>query len=34
MFVGFAPEEIATGEPTRSARLKWVVVVNDGSAPA
>ncbi|MCE0768716.1 DUF2000 domain-containing protein [Pseudonocardia kujensis] len=29
MSVGFAPEEIATGEPTRSARLKWVVAVND-----
>ncbi|WP_433505309.1 DUF2000 domain-containing protein [Pseudonocardia halophobica] len=28
--MGFEPEEIATGEPTRSARLKWVVVVNDG----
>ncbi|GAA4592866.1 hypothetical protein GCM10023194_55750 [Planotetraspora phitsanulokensis] len=25
--VGYAPEEILTGEPTRSARLKWVVVV-------
>ena len=33
MSVGFAPEEIATGEPTRSARLKWVVVVNDGIGP-
>jgi hypothetical protein len=28
MAVGFAPEEITTAEPTRSARLKWVVVVN------
>ncbi|NUJ88588.1 DUF2000 domain-containing protein [Plantibacter sp. MCCC 1A11337] len=26
-FVGFAPEEIDTAAPTRSARLKWVVVV-------
>lgn len=25
--VGFAPEEIDTAAPTRSARLKWVVVV-------
>lgn len=25
----FAPDEILTGEPTRSARLKWVVVVRD-----
>src|SRR3954453_7833685 len=31
--VGFAPEEICTGEPTRSARLKWVVVV-DSALPA
>jgi hypothetical protein len=27
--VGYAPEEILTGEPTRSARLKWVVVVDE-----
>ncbi|GII32127.1 DUF2000 domain-containing protein [Planotetraspora mira] len=27
--VGYAPEEIQTGEPTRSARLKWVVVVDE-----
>jgi hypothetical protein len=27
--VGYAPEEIHTGEPTRSARLKWVVVVDE-----
>lgn len=27
----FAPDEILTGEPTRSARLKWVVVVDDGA---
>jgi hypothetical protein len=26
--VGFAPEEIITSEPTRAARLKWVVVVD------
>ncbi|GAA4573138.1 DUF2000 domain-containing protein [Planotetraspora kaengkrachanensis] len=25
--IGYAPEEILTGEPTRSSRLKWVVVV-------
>ena len=31
--VGFEPDEIRTGEPTRSARLKWVVVV-DASLPA
>ncbi len=31
--VGFSAEEINTAEPTRSARLKWVVVVND-SVPA
>ena len=27
--VGFEPDEIRTGEPTRSARLKWVVVVDE-----
>lgn len=27
--VGFAPEEIDTAAPTRSARLKWVVVVQE-----
>jgi hypothetical protein len=27
--VGFEPEEIRTAEPTRSARLKWVVVVDE-----
>jgi hypothetical protein len=27
--VGFAPEEINTGEPTRAARLKWVVAVDE-----
>ena len=31
--VGFAPDEINTAEPTRSARLKWVVVVRDDLAP-
>lgn len=31
--VGFHPDEIDTGAPTRSARLKWVVVV-DESLPA
>ncbi|WP_431220615.1 DUF2000 domain-containing protein [Leifsonia xyli] len=31
--VGFLPDEVETGAPTRSARLKWVVVV-DGSLPA
>lgn len=29
---GFAPEEVRLDEPTRAARLKWVVVV-DGSLP-
>ena len=33
MSIGFAPEEIALDEPTRAARLKWVVVV-DGDLPA
>ena len=27
----FAPDDILTGEPTRSARLKWVIVVDDGA---
>jgi len=27
--VGFEPEEIRTAEPTRSARLKWVIVVDE-----
>src|SRR3954447_19908185 len=31
--VGFLPHEVDTGAPTRSARLKWVVVV-DESLPA
>ena len=30
---GFTPDEVVTSEPTRSARLKWVVVV-DASVPA
>src|SRR4051812_16783636 len=29
----FAPSEIRTDEPTRSARLKWVIVLNS-AAPA
>jgi hypothetical protein len=29
---GFAPEEIITSEPTRSARLKWVIVADEASA--
>ncbi|MGO4299501.1 DUF2000 domain-containing protein [Leifsonia sp. RAF41] len=31
--VGFLPHEVDTGAPTRSARLKWVVVVQE-SLPA
>lgn len=31
--IGFLPDEILTGESTRAARLKWVVVV-DESLPA
>ena len=31
--VGFAPDEIRTGEPTRAARLKWVVVVDAALPP-
>jgi hypothetical protein len=31
--VGFTPEEIVTSEPTRAARLKWVIVV-DRTIPA
>jgi uncharacterized protein DUF2000 len=27
--IGFEPEEIRTDEPTRSARLKWVIVVDE-----
>ncbi len=26
---GYSPDEITTGETTRTARLKWVIVVND-----
>jgi len=33
MPIGFAPDEIDTAASTRSARLKWVIVV-DGSLPA
>ncbi|RJK96123.1 DUF2000 domain-containing protein [Vallicoccus soli] len=33
MVVGFAPEEVVTDEPTRSARLKWVVVVDAALPP-
>lgn len=28
--IGFDPAEVQTGEPTRSARLKWVIVVDAG----
>lgn len=31
--VGFSPEEVVTSEPTRAARLKWVIVV-DRTIPA
>lgn len=31
--VGFAPEEIDTGAPTRAARLKWVIVVDEALPP-
>lgn len=31
--IGFAPEEIDTSAPTRAARLKWVIVVNESLAP-
>jgi hypothetical protein len=31
--VGFAPDEIVTSEPTRSARLKWVIVTDQSLAP-
>ena len=33
MPIGFAPDEIDIGAPTRQARLKWVIVV-DSSLPA
>jgi hypothetical protein len=28
--IGYAPEEIVTGEPTRSAKYKWAIVVDTG----
>ena len=31
--VGFEPDEVRTGEPTRSARLKWVIVVDSALPP-
>ncbi|MCL2515593.1 MAG: DUF2000 domain-containing protein [Microbacteriaceae bacterium] len=31
--IGFAPDEIDTSAPTRSARLKWVVVVDEALPP-
>jgi hypothetical protein len=31
--VAFAPDEILTGESTRAARLKWVIVVDDTLPP-
>lgn len=31
--IGFLPDEVVTSEPTRTARLKWVVVV-DAAVPA
>jgi hypothetical protein len=31
--VGFIPEEVVTSEPTRAARLKWVIIV-DRTVPA
>ncbi|KQQ03352.1 MULTISPECIES: DUF2000 domain-containing protein [unclassified Rathayibacter] len=31
--VGFAPDEIDTSVPTRAARLKWVVVVDEALPP-
>jgi hypothetical protein len=31
--VGFEPDEIRTDEPTRSARLKWVIVVDEALPP-
>ena len=33
MTVGFAPEEITLDQPTRSARLKWVLVVDAALSP-
>ena len=31
--VGFAADEVITGEPTRAARLKWVIVANRSISP-
>jgi hypothetical protein len=31
--VGFEPDEVRTDEPTRSARLKWVIVVDQALPP-
>jgi hypothetical protein len=31
--VGFEPDEIRINEPTRSARLKWVIVVDEALPP-
>lgn len=31
--IGFAPDEVRTGEPTRNARLKWVLVVDSALPP-
>ena len=31
--IGFGPHEIDTDAPTRSARLKWVIVVNEDLSP-
>jgi len=31
--IGFEPDEIRTSEPTRSARLKWVIVVDEALPP-
>jgi hypothetical protein len=31
--IGFEPEEIRTDQPTRSARLKWVIIVDERLPP-
>ena len=31
--IGFHPDEIDLSTPTRAARLKWVIVVNDSMDP-
>ena len=31
--VGFHPDEVDTASPTRAARLKWVVVVDEALPP-